>query len=55
MGELTLDKVKRNQDIGVTDMPIAFRNLYAVEEDTQPLEQKFDDMKRFADQVIAKL
>ena len=55
MGEMTLDAVKRNQDIGVTDMPIAFRNLYAVEEDTQPLEQKFDDMKRFADQVIAKL
>jgi alkanesulfonate monooxygenase SsuD/methylene tetrahydromethanopterin reductase-like flavin-dependent oxidoreductase (luciferase family) len=55
MGEMTLDAVKRNQDIGVTDMPIAFRNLYAVEEDSQPLEQKFDDMKRFADQVIAKL
>ncbi|AZI34954.1 putative oxidoreductase [Caenibius tardaugens NBRC 16725] len=55
MGEMTLDAVKRNQDIGITDMPIAFRNLYAVEEDTQPLQQKIDDLTRFADQVIAKL
>ena len=55
MGELTLDVVKQYQDIGVTDMPIAFRNLYAVEEDTQPLQQKIDDLTRFADEVIAKV
>lgn len=55
MGEVTLDVVKRMQDLGVTDMPVAFRNLYAVEEDTQPLQQKIDDLTRFADQVIAKL
>ena len=55
MGEMTLDIVKHYQDIGVTDMPIAFRSLYAVEEDTQPLQQKIDDLSRFADQVIAKI
>jgi alkanesulfonate monooxygenase SsuD/methylene tetrahydromethanopterin reductase-like flavin-dependent oxidoreductase (luciferase family) len=55
MGELTLDVIKQYQDIGVTDMPIAFRNLYAVEEDTQPLQQKIDDLTRFADEVIAKV
>ena len=55
MGPVTLDTVKAMQDIGVTDMPVAFRNLYAVEQDSQPLEAKLDDMKRFADTVIAQL
>ena len=55
MGEVTLDVVKRMTDLGVTDMPVAFRNLYAVEEDSQSLEEKLDDMKRFADTVIAKV
>ena len=55
MGEVTLDSVRRLADMGVTDMPVAFRNLYAVEEDTQPLAAKLDDMKRFADAVIAKV
>lgn len=55
MGEITLDVVKRMEDLGVSDMPVAFRNLYAVEEDTQPLQDKLDDMKRFADTVIAKV
>ncbi len=55
MGPITLDTVKEMRDLGVTDMPVAFRNLYAVEEDSQPLSDKIDDMKRFADAVIAKL
>lgn len=55
MGEITPDVVRAHAEIGVTDMPVAFRNLYAVEEDTQPLSEKLDDMKRFADNVIAKL
>jgi hypothetical protein len=55
MGKIDTDVVKRHEDLGVTDMPVAFRNLYAVEEDSQPLSEKIDDMKRFADEVIAKL
>lgn len=55
MGPVSLDVVKEMQDLGVTDMPVAFRNLYAVEEDSQPLADKIDDMKRFTDSVIAKL
>jgi alkanesulfonate monooxygenase SsuD/methylene tetrahydromethanopterin reductase-like flavin-dependent oxidoreductase (luciferase family) len=55
MGEINLDAVKRNQDLGVTDMPVAFRNLYAVEADTQTLQKKIDDMKKFADDVISKI
>lgn len=54
MGDFSADMIKRMEDLGVTDMPVAFRNLYAVEEDSQPLADKIDDMKRFADTVIAK-
>lgn len=54
MGDFSVDTIKRLEDIGVTDMPVAFRNLYAVEEDSQPLEDKIDAMKRFADTVIAR-
>ncbi len=55
MGEVTPDVVRQMQDLGVTDMPVAFRNLYAVEEDRQPLAEKIDALKHFADTVIAKI
>lgn len=51
---LSLDDVRRYEDVGVTDISVAFRNLYAVEEDRQPLDEKKADLRRFADQVIAK-
>lgn len=54
MGDFSADTIRRLEDLGVTDMPVAFRNLYAVEEDTQPLADKIDAMKRFADIVIAR-
>ena len=43
------------QELGVTDMIVGFRNMYAFEEDTQTLQQKLDDMKRFADTVLGQL
>jgi probable F420-dependent oxidoreductase len=55
MGDFSADTIGRLEALGVTDMPVAFRNLYAVEEDTQPLAEKIDAMKRFADSVIAKV
>ena len=55
MGDFDLDTVKRYEDAGVTDLIVVFRNLYAVEEDRQPLEEKVDDLNRFADGVLAKL
>ncbi len=55
MGQITLDVVKQMTDLGVTDMPVAFRNLYAVEEDKQPVQDKIDDLARFADTIIARL
>lgn len=49
------DLIARYADLGITDLVVAFRNVYAVEEDAQPLNEKLDIMKRFADEVIAKL
>ena len=49
----TVDGVRRLQDLGVTDAIVGFRNAY--EKDTMPLEQKTDALRRFADQVIAKV
>lgn len=54
MGDFSPDLIKRLEDLGVTDMPVAFRNLYAVEEDSQPLQDKIDAMTHFADTVIAR-
>jgi hypothetical protein len=54
MGALGSDSVKRHEDLGITDMVVVFRSVYAVEEDRQPLADKIDDLKRFADEVIAK-
>jgi len=55
MGNVSLDTIKRYVDLGVTDLAVAFRNLYAVEEDSQPLQDKLDDMRRFADAIIAHI
>lgn len=54
IGATTLDSVRRMEDLGVTDMPIILRNAYAVEEDSQTLQEKIDAYARFADEIIAK-
>ena len=54
MDAFTLDGVKRLEDKGVTDVIVGFRNSYAMEEDTQPLQEKIDALRGFADSVIAK-
>lgn len=55
IGDTDLDSIKRYQDLGVTDLAVVFRNLYAKEEDTQPLQKKIDDLNHFAEAVIAKM
>jgi probable F420-dependent oxidoreductase len=45
--------VRKLEDKGVTDVIVGFRNAY--ERDTQTLEQKLDALRRFADQVVAKV
>jgi probable F420-dependent oxidoreductase len=53
MDAYSIDGVKRLEDVGVTDAIVGFRNAYEV--DTQTLDHKIDALRRFADDVIAKL
>jgi probable F420-dependent oxidoreductase len=47
------DGIKRLEDIGVTEVLVAFRNVYASEPD-KPIAEKMGMMKWYADEVIAK-
>ncbi len=49
----TRENIERLEEIGVTDMSVGYRNPY--EADTMALQDKIDWIKRFGDDVIAKL
>ena len=49
----TRDDILRVEDLGVTDLSVGYRNPY--EPDTMTLQQKIDWVRRFGDDVIAKL
>jgi len=49
----SIDAVHRLEDLSVTDVIVLLRNPY--EEDTLGVEQKIDALRRFADEVIAKV
>lgn len=51
----TVDGVRRLEDLGVTDVIVGFRWPYASGPDTEPLGRKIDNLRRFADNVIAKV
>jgi probable F420-dependent oxidoreductase len=51
----SVDGCRRLEDLGVTDVIVGFRNAYQMEQDTEPLRQKVDALRRFADDVIAKV
>jgi probable F420-dependent oxidoreductase len=51
----TPDGVHRLEELGVTDVIVGFRWPYGVEQDTEPLQTKIDNLRRFADDVIAKV
>jgi probable F420-dependent oxidoreductase len=51
----TVDGVRRLEEQGVTDVIIGFRWPYTVGPDAEPLGQKIDSLRRFADDVIAKM
>jgi probable F420-dependent oxidoreductase len=51
----TADGVRRLAELGVTDAIVGFRWPYGVEQDTEPLQTKIDNLRRFADDVIAKV
>jgi hypothetical protein len=49
------DGVKRLEDLGVTDVIVGFRWPYGIEQDTESLQTKVDNLRRFADDVIAQV
>jgi probable F420-dependent oxidoreductase len=49
------DGVRRLEELGVTDVIVGFRWPYGVEQDTESLQTKIDNLSRFADGVIAKM
>ena len=51
----SIDGVRRLEEKGVTDVIVGFRWPYVVEQDTEPLQVKVDNLRRFADDVIAKV
>jgi len=50
----TADGVKRLEEQGVTDVIVGFRWPYGVEQDVEPLQTKIDNLRRFADTVMAE-
>lgn len=53
MDAYTPDGIRRLEDMGVTDVIVGFRWPYVVGPDTEPLQDKLDALRRFADDVIA--
>jgi probable F420-dependent oxidoreductase len=50
----TVDGVRKLEEQGVTDVIVGFRWPYAAGPDTEPLTRKLDNLRRYADTVIAK-
>ena len=48
------DGIKRLEDQGVTEVIVGFRWPYQTGPDTEPLQPKLDNLRRYADDVIAK-
>ena len=49
----SVDGIHRLEEQGVTDVIVGFRWPYEVGPDTEPLQAKLDNLRRFADDVIA--
>jgi probable F420-dependent oxidoreductase len=49
------DGVRRLEDAGVTDVIVGFRWPYHTGPDTQPLAEKLDSLRRYADEIIVKV
>jgi len=51
----TVDGVLRLAELGVTDVIVGFRWPYRTGQDTEPVEHKIAQLRRFADAVIVKI
>ncbi len=55
MDAYTAAGVRRLEEQGVTDVIVGFRWPYHVGPDNEPLEEKIVKLRRYADDVIAKV
>jgi hypothetical protein len=55
MDAYSADGIRRLEEQGVTDVIVGFRWPYHVGPDTEPLPPKLDKLRRYADDVIAKV
>jgi hypothetical protein len=55
MDAYSVDGVRRLEEQGVTDVIVGFRWPYATGPDTEPLSRKIGHLRRYADNVIAKV
>ena len=55
MDAYSVDGVRRLEDAGVTDVIVGFRWPYQVGPDTETLQPKEDKLRKYADDVIAKV
>lgn len=53
MDAFSVDGIRRLEELGVTDVIVGFRWTYEVGPDTEPLQTKLDNLRRYADTVIA--
>ena len=51
----SVDGVRRLEEQGVTDVIVGFRWPYSTGPDTEALQTKLDALRRFADDVMAKV
>jgi hypothetical protein len=51
----TTDGLRRLAGLGVTDVIVGFRWPYHTGPDAQPLAEKLGNLRRYADEVIAKM
>jgi alkanesulfonate monooxygenase SsuD/methylene tetrahydromethanopterin reductase-like flavin-dependent oxidoreductase (luciferase family) len=51
----TVDGLRHLEDQGVTDVIVGFRWPYVTGPDSEPLQAKIDNLRRYADDVISKL
>ncbi len=50
----SVDGIEKLEELGVTGVIVGFRYPYEVGPDTEPLQTKIDNLRRFSDDVIAK-
>jgi hypothetical protein len=54
MDAYTTDGIRRLEEQGVTDVVVGFRWTYDKARDAQPLQDKLDNLRRYADTLISQ-